>query len=58
MNAPDYNAEIEAKDGLIRRNRQARAILSLLMMAMAEDGPPTEEVVHDAIDAAQELLAV
>lgn len=50
--------EIQENDMLINRNRQARAVLSLLMMSMEDESPPTDDVVHDVIEAAQELLTV
>ena len=58
MNPLDRVNEIAKQDLLINRNRQARAVLSLLMMAMEDESQPTDEVVHDVIDAAQELLTV
>lgn len=58
MNHLDLGNEIAQQDKLINRNRQARAVLSLLMMAMEDESQPTNEVVHDVIDAAQELLTV
>lgn len=58
MNPLDRVNEIAKQDLLINRNRQARAVLSLLMMAMEDESQPTNEVVHDVIDAAQELLTV
>ena len=58
MNPLDRVNEIAKQDLLINRNRQARAVLSLLMMAMEDESQPTNEVVHDVIDAAQELLVV
>lgn len=58
MNPLDRVDEIAKQDLLINRNRQARAVLSLLMMAMEDESQPTDEVVHDVIDAAQELLTV
>ena len=58
MNHLDLGNEIAQQDKLINRNRQARAVLSLLMMAMEDESRPTDEVVHDVIDAAQELLKV
>ena len=58
MNTLDRVNEIAKQDLLINRNRQARAVLSLLMMAMEDESQPTNEVVHDVIDAAQELLTV
>lgn len=58
MNHLDLGNEIAQQDKLINRNRQARAVLSLLMMAMEDESQPTNEVVHDVIDAAQELLKV
>ena len=58
MNHLDLGNEIAQQDKLINRNRQARAVLSLLMMAMEDESRPTDEVVHDVIDAAQELLTV
>ena len=58
MNPLDRVNEIAKQDLLINRNRQARAVLSLLLMSMEDESPPTDEVVHDVIDAAQELLVV
>ena len=58
MNPLDRVNEIAKQDLLINRNRQARAVLSLLMMAMEDESQPTNEVVHDVIDAVQELLTV
>lgn len=58
MNPLDRVNEIAKQDLLITRNRQARAVLSLLMMAIEDESQPTNEVVHDVIDAAQELLTV
>ena len=58
MSHLDLGNEIAQQDKLINRNRQARAVLSLLMMAMEDESPPNDEVVHDVIDAAQELLTV
>lgn len=58
MNALDRSAETEAKDDMIRRNKQARAVISLLMGALEDDDPPTGDVISDALGAAQELLTV
>lgn len=58
MNALNRNAEIQANDDMIRRNKLARAVISLLMAALEDDDPPTEDVVSDALGAAQELLTV
>lgn len=58
MNPLDRVNEIAKQDLLITRNRQARAVLSLLLMSMEDKSPPTDEVVHDVIDAAQGLLVV
>lgn len=58
MSALDRSAEIQAKDDMIRRNKQARAVISLLMAALEDDDPPTDDIASDALGAAQELLNV
>lgn len=50
--------EIERADLLERRSEMAKAVLDILLIALDDDSPPTNEVAVTAIQAAAELLAI
>lgn len=45
-------------DALINSNRHARAVLSLLIMAILDDSPPTDELVIDTLEGLNAILTV
>lgn len=51
------NRDIRA-DLIESRTEMARAVLNILLIAMADDSPPVEGEINKAISAAIELLSV
>lgn len=50
------SSQSERADIFETRNTQAKAVLDVLLMAMADDSPPTDEVTMNTLYAVRELL--